>query len=298
MKTAAEPLSRIKEGFIGQKLIVLPPDIRRAIVANPVIKNFHLTAMGHYPKASRHGIERAEGCAEYILIYCIEGRGDITLGPNTYDVCPNTYFIIPPHVPHRYESSVTAPWSIYWVLFTGTVARHVYKRALLNEKPAVHNIPFDENRIREFELIFHLLEHSYDEKEMEILNVHLLHFISSMIYYKETTAGIHNGDIAGESIDFMKKNIDKKFTIEDLSAQQRLSVSHYSRIFKQRTGMSPIQYFNQLKIQQSCQYLYFTNMNIKEICLHIGFDDPFYFSRLFTKLMGVSPSAYKKTYKG
>ncbi|KAA8481917.1 AraC-like DNA-binding protein [Arcticibacter tournemirensis] len=297
MNPATEPKKRIKEGFIGQKLIVLPPNIKRNIARNPLIKSFYLTAIGHYPKASLHGIERKTGCNEYILIYCIEGKGDISISNVQYNIDPNTYLIIPRNVPHKYRSSTSNPWSIYWVHFSGDLAQFIYNRSLLNDQPHVYTVPYDENRIKQFQQICYILEHSYNEKEMEILNIHLLHFISSLIYYKEINPALYDNDIVSQSIAYMKKNIAMKFTIEDLALQQRISISHYSRIFKHKTGASPINYFNQLKIQKSCQYLYFTDSNIKEICALLGFDDPYYFSRLFTKLMGVSPSAYKKKHK-
>ncbi len=297
MNLIKEPKKPVEEGFIGQKLIVLPPNIIRNIVQNPLIKNFYLTAIGYYPKASYHEIERRKGCNEYILIYCVDGTGNISLNGVQYDIQPNTYFIIPKNTPHQYKSSVSTPWSIYWVHFTGDHAGKIYRRSLLNNQPLVHTIPYDENRVRQFEQLCYILEHSFNEKEMEILNISLLQFISLLIYYKEINPSLYDNDSISNSITFMKKNIHEKFTISDLAAQQRISVSHYSRVFKQKTGHSPIHYFNQLKVQKSCQYLYFTDWSIKEICKELGFDDQYYFSRLFTKLMGTSPSKYKKLHK-
>ncbi|HVS95503.1 MAG TPA: helix-turn-helix transcriptional regulator, partial [Puia sp.] len=55
----------------------------------------------------------------------------------------------------------------------------------------------------------------------------------------------------------------------------------------------PIEYFNHLKIQKACQYLLHTELRIKEIACKLGFEDPFYFSRMFHKLMGMSPNQYR-----
>jgi AraC-like DNA-binding protein len=52
-------------------------------------------------------------------------------------------------------------------------------------------------------------------------------------------------------------------------------------------------YFNHLKMQRACQLLQFTGLRIKEIAAEFGFEDPYYFSRLFTKTMGVSPTDYR-----
>ncbi|GAA4307237.1 AraC family transcriptional regulator [Mucilaginibacter gynuensis] len=289
--------TRKKEGFVGQRMIVLPPNIKRRIIHNPLIRNFYLTAIGHYPKATHHDRERKTGSSQYILIYCVEGGGYIYINGIQHELQPNTYFIIPKNVPHRYNSNENNPWSIYWVHFTGDTAEKIYERFLIDNQPVVHAIPYDENRITLFEQIYSILEHSFNEKEMEIMNFNLLHFITSLIYYKEANPAVYNTDSISNSISFMKKNIHEKFGIEELAKQQSLSVSHYSRSFKQKTGSSPINYFNQLKVQKSCQYLYFTDRSIKEICSELGFDDQFYFSRLFRSVIGMSPAKYKKQHK-
>jgi len=287
----------VKEGFIGQRMIVLPPNIKRKIISNQLIKNFYLTAIGHYPNAANHGRERKTGSSQYILIYCIEGSGCVNVNGTEQNLSPNTYYIIPKNVPHSYNSSANDPWSIYWVHFSGDISEKIYERYLQNDSPAVHAIPYDESRIKLFEQIYSILEHSFNDTEMEIMNFNLLHFISSMVYYKEANPAIYNTGSISNSILFMKQHLNKNFSINDLAAEQKLSVSHYSRSFKQKTGTSPINYFNQLKVQKACQYLYFTDRNIKEICTELGFEDQFYFSRLFRNIIGVSPSKYKKQHK-
>ena len=57
--------------------------------------------------------------------------------------------------------------------------------------------------------------------------------------------------------------------------------------------MSPINYFNQLKIQKACQLLDFTDKKAKEIAFELAFNDPYYFSKVFTKYMHMSPKEYR-----
>ena len=288
---------KIKEGFVGQKMIVLPPNIKRAIQNQSLIKNFYLTDIGFYPSAIHHHRERRQGIKHYILIYCTEGQGQVFLNTKEFTLSPNTYFIIPKNVSHSYKSSETEPWSIYWAHFSGEYADDLYKRTLADDQPKVHAIPFDENRINLFDQIYSILEHSYEVREMEILNFNFLHLVTSMIYYKQTHPSIYDADATSNSITYMKTCLHETFTIKQLAQQQNISVSHYSRIFKQKTGSSPIHYFNQLKVQKSCQYLYFSDNSIKEISSELGFDDPYYFSRLFKKFIGVSPAKYKLTHR-
>ncbi|RDC57332.1 AraC family transcriptional regulator [Pedobacter chinensis] len=292
-----EPRKKIKEGFIGQKRIVLPPNIRKKIINNTIVKNFYLTAIGHYPKAANHDIERKSGSREYILLYCTEGFGYINIFGEKLLLSPNSYYIIPKNASHRYQSHEISPWSIFWVHFSGDIAESIYNRFIEGNSTHVQEIPFVESRIKQFNLIYTLLEQSVDERDMEIINIKLLNFISSFIYYKEVNPDVYNTDSISKSILYMKKNLRTRFSIEDLAMQQNLSVSHYLRSFKQKTGSSPINYFNQLKIQESCQYLYFSDMSIKEICAELGFVDQYYFSRLFKLITGTSPSRYKKLHK-
>jgi len=297
MKQSGEQKKRIKEGFLGQRIIVLPPHIKRKLTGNTLIRNFYPTAIGHYPKAINHYIERKAGAAQYILIYCTEGGGYIYVNDVQYELQPNTYFIIPRNTAHRYHSQDSSPWSIYWVHFTGDASDKIYERFLDGAEPVTKHIPYDENRIKLFEQIYAIVEHSFQEKEMEIMSISLLHFISAMVYYKEANPAVYNTDSISSSILFMKQNINEKFTIEELALQQNISVSHYSRSFKRKTGSSPINYFNQLKVHKSCQHLYFTDRSIKEIAAELGFDDQYYFSRLFSSVMNVSPTKYRKQHK-
>ena len=291
-----EEQKKIMEGFLGQKMIVLTPNIRKEIKANPLIHSFYLTAIGYYPHAVGHDRERPNGASEYIFLYCIDGEGHVEMNGEEYILKANTFFIVPKNTPHRYYSSARSPWTIYWLHFGGNNSRKVYERSLVNSEPQVHAVPFEQYRISTFDQIFNMLDRSFSSRDMEIMNFRLLYFVTSFIYYGDINPAV-SIDMANKSISFMKKNLDKKLTINMLAEEQNLSISHYLRIFKSKTGQSPIAYLNQLKVQQSCQYLYFTDKNIKEICSLLGIDDQYYFSRLFTKLIGTSPSSYRKAYK-
>ena len=76
------------------------------------------------------------------------------------------------------------------------------------------------------------------------------------------------------------------------------SASHFGQIFLKKTGHSPLNYFNQLKIQKACKMLDFSDMKIKEIANELGFYDQYHFSKTFFKITGETPTQYKKRNKG
>ena len=80
----------------------------------------------------------------------------------------------------------------------------------------------------------------------------------------------------------------------ELAAQVGLSVSHFSSVFKAHLGESPIDYFINLKMQYACHLLTTTKMSIKQVAFCLAYDAPYYFSRLFHKVIGVSPLDYRE----
>ncbi len=92
---------------------------------------------------------------------------------------------------------------------------------------------------------------------------------------------------------YMKANIGKIISIAELAGQLKFSSSHYSALFRKNTGASPIEYFIKLKIQYACQLLSQSNLRISDIGEKIGYEDSFYFSRLFKNVTGKSPKEYR-----
>ena len=88
-------------------------------------------------------------------------------------------------------------------------------------------------------------------------------------------------------VNYLQKHIDKPLSLHDIANAVNLSVSHFAAIFKKSTGFSIIEYFNHLKTQKACQYLQFTDLRINEIADRLGIEDPYYFSRMFTKIVGI-----------
>ena len=285
-----------KEGFAGQRSIVLPRKILTGVcVGNPMIERLYVTDIGYYPKAQYHYRQRVHGVDQHILIYCVEGRGKAEVAKKKYELEPGSFIIIPAGQQHWYSASEEDYWTIYWVHFKGAGALQLV--SALQEKTYHHHgsVPFQSGRINLFEDIYACLERGYGNDNLCYANVCLYHYVASFIYQDKfnLTDNKQGGDAVELSINHMQQNLSRPLSLEGIAASVNLSASHYSAIFRKKTGFAPIEYFNHLKVQKACQYLLYTELRIKEISDKLGIEDPFYFSRMFNKLMGMSPNQYR-----
>jgi YesN/AraC family two-component response regulator len=125
--------------------------------------------------------------------------------------------------------------------------------------------------------------------------------IISVIYFLNSSDPIQldkHEQYIEDTISYMQKHISRFVTLDELAALNHLSKSQLTLIFNEKTGYSPIDFFIRLKIQRSCTYLDLSAMNINEISAKIGYNDPYYFSRIFKNIMGMSPTIYRKKKKG
>ena len=146
--------------------------------------------------------------------------------------------------------------------------------------------------------MFSVLEQGYSKQFLVYVNLMLVNFLTLFFFQhgsiiKKETTNPHD-IIIQKAISYMQANLQLPVTNSELAIASGCSCSQLSTLFKNSTGYSPINYFNQLKIQKACQYFYATNALVKEVAAQLGFDDPYYFSRLFTRLMGFSPNQYRK----
>jgi len=285
-----------REGFLGQQMIVLPKSVVEEVKNNDLINSLYITDIGYYPQAEHHFRERKRGAAGNILIYCTAGMGWCKSSAELHTIQPHTVCVIPAGVPHKYGAHPQKPWTIYWMHLEGPAAnllmgKEVSTLDLKQGSPEAHI-----QRVQVFKEIFQNLGIPYQKRNLEFANLLAYSFLTS-IFYKDfqlsevTTQG---KKVIDRSIEYMKQNLTSNIKLLDFSRQAGLSVSQYSNLFKKHASMSPVNLFIQLKVQRSCQLIENPYLRINEIALELGFDDPLYFSRVFTKVMGISPLNFRK----
>lgn len=295
---------KLKDGFSGERSVVLPPMVVDAQIDDPLTSSLYVIAMGYYPHACHHYCSR-EDCPidQYVLIYCVDGNGWYRIGnQEIQQVHKDEFFILPANVSHVYGADDGDSWTIYWVHFNG---RHAPTYAEGVHTPQHINVTVDSrigHRNNLFEEIMTTLMEGRDINSLRYASSLLHYYLATMRYlkqYREANKRESSFSInpVPAAIHYMEENIERKLPMDDILHYVGYSQSHFTELFRKETGQSPHSYFNSLKVKEACKLLIKTDMKINQICFKLGIEDCYYFSRLFTKQMGLSPQKYRDKHK-
>ena len=282
-----------REGFKGEKMFVLPTESFQDYVTHPLIRRLYLTDVGWFPCAAHHDRERKEGIEEYIFIYCMEGNGTIEI-PNrgTFTLHENEAFCIPRFCGHHYYACEEQPWSILWVHFKGEDTSlyplESYQIIRFASENATNRMVFL------FDLLFRVLEANYTLGNFIYISQVLSMILAETYYREKQDTTLEQNKQVTQVIRYFYQHISDMLTLEQIEEEFCLSKSYLHSIFQKYTHHSPMDFFIRLKLKEACKLLRSTDLLISEIAEKLGYKDPYYFSRIFKKIVGISPKGYRK----
>jgi len=118
--------------------------------------------------------------------------------------------------------------------------------------------------------------------------------LETFMNYSETNKIQKNQQAIQKAAEFIHRNYRNKLTIEDIAQEVYLSPCYVSRIFKQGLGCTLMEYLTQVRVEQAKIMLKNPKYNVMQVAEESGFEDPGYFTRVFKKLEGVTPSRFKQ----
>ncbi len=287
--------------FRGQIIHFLPANLLGHVGRHPLGVGLHIKCLGWYPKARRHRIERPHGLDESILIFCTKGKGWAVIDGRRFTISAGEVLFIPANKPHAYGAGDDDPWSIHWAHFAGTAAAS-YATLLPAHEYMLSILPSDTKEIaRMFRESYRVASSGLTERTVLLIS-HTLRYVLALLFF-QTGRSLRGGSLTiahdlTKSIEFMRANVARSLTLQELSRQAGLSPTRFSALFREQTGSSPVDHHIRLRMQAACHYLDTTALSVKEVAAKLGYDDPYYFSRIFQKTLGCSPLAYRRSVKG
>lgn len=167
-----------------------------------------------------------------------------------------------------------------------------------SEKPDCNKIIHDEKINCLLSRIYNAVEKKEEGADYEIrgLTYLLLSCLIKNFSEKNKASASEKFEKIKPCTEYINLHFNEAITLDSLSATAHISKGYMTRLFLETTGLTPARYINSVRLKKASQLLVESKITVTEIALECGFDDPNYFTRLFKKNYGRSPSAYRKNY--
>lgn len=235
-------------------------------------------------------IVRPQGVPYAIIAVCVEGKGLLEIGGATYRIESGTTFVTLPGVPHSYRA-IEEAWRLWWCTLIGTDTTELLEA--MHVTSAAPIVP-----VRNLDEIIDRIEEIIATYEANQAPACLLE--ASGIAWQLLTRMIADrfrpvrGQPVARAMAYLAKHFDEPIRAGELAATVGISRSRLMSLFKKTTGGGVLDYQKQLRMARARRLLDDGDASIADVARKVGYSDPYYFSRHFRRLTGMSPSDFRK----
>ncbi len=231
---------------------------------------------------------------EFQINYITEGEGVLETQFGKFNLKKGCIFITFPGIWHRYKPFTKTGWTENYIGFNGSMAEKLIAEPQFSPKEPVFYFGIKEEFIDTYLKIFDLVEKEQPgfQQIASGMIIKLLGYIVSFEKQKDFS-GKRIAQVIESSRFEMRQNIGKELDLKEMAQKHNVSYSFFRKMFKKYTGVSPGQYHLQLRIMRAKELLVSTDKSIKEIGYELGFQSIFYFSNMFKKKTGDTPSNFR-----
>lgn len=261
-------------------------------------KPLMVTCCGTYKLKTIHKLPTwsPRGRLDYQLLYVAAGKTHFYFDGQERIVTAGHMVLYQPRQEQKYDYFVKDNPHVYWVHFTGNDVKNILRNYDIPlDSPVFFSgvSPMYENLFKDMIHELQLCKTNFQE----LLTMYLRQMFIMIKRISETTQTVTSSYIQ-EEMDFARRyfteNYNENISIKEYAASRNMSVSWLQRKFKEAFHISPMQYLVSVRMKIATELLEDSNYNITQIANIIGYDDPLYFSRLYNKVRGVSPTQYRK----
>ncbi len=247
------------------------------------------------PKLPTH---RPRGRLDYQLLYIASGKAHFYFDNSDIDtiVSAGHMVLYRPKEPQKYVYYGTEQTEVYWVHFTGNNVKNMLRSYGIPDDMRIINTGTSPEYARIFKQMIQELQRCQTDYK-ELLTLLFQQVLISIHRQLTKEHKLKNEYLDAEmetAIQYFNDNYHTELNIEEYASSRGMSISWFIRNFKQYTKTTPMQYIVSLRIANAQMLLETTSYSITEIGNIVGYDNPLYFSRIFRKQKGVSPSEYRK----
>lgn len=270
---------------------VIPTRVIGQLAEHPLTRDLYPRAFGHYRQARGHHMHR-EQHDDDLLIYCTEGRAHLNVSDQAYTISPGDLLLLPAGARHRYSADPSQPWTLHWVHYGGPLAAAFREHMGFRDGLYIRRLGRHPRLLVDFNGLLAVRQTGFRSEGLVHASNRLRQLLTAVSLCTEEESGRDSLDLDRIHA-FMQDRLHERISLKQLADLASLSPAHFATRYRQLTGVAPIQHFLHLKVEQACQLLDTTDLSFFTISAQLGYEDSYYFSRLFKKVMGQSPSSYR-----
>lgn len=272
---------------------VVPRFLQERLASAPLTRGLYLRAVGYYPCAKGHWVDRREH-NDHLLLYSVGGEGKLRIQGQQYPVGRGDLMMLPQGLRHAYRASAHDPWTLYWVHFDGADAAAFWEHlGFLSDNPVRH-VGVAAKLVADFETLLEVRSTGFLENSFIHASNQLRQMLALLGLLLSRQQHQPEGGFSLETTHaLMQEKLHGQLDLATLAEAAGMSRHGFCRRYKALTGSSPYQHYLYLKMERACHLLDVTDNSISAVAESLGYDDPYYFSRIFRKIMGISPTRYR-----
>ena len=261
-----------------------------------------ITSVGNYKNYDPEMIIKTAyywGRKDYQLLYVLEGSLHFKIKGEEIKAPKGTAILFRPGEPQVYDNYGHEGTETFWIIFTGNDVENLLNEYGMPNKPVSF---INAGSTTDYPNIFNemIVELQLKRPNFEKIAILLLKKILIEINRHSIDKTYYQNEIVNQIIKsshFFNENYNTKISIDDEAAKLHMSPCWFIKNFKQIIGMTPMQYIVSKRLSMAKNLLISSNLPLSEISEMIGYDNPLYFSRLFKKHSGITPSDYRKQFR-
>jgi AraC family transcriptional regulator of arabinose operon len=253
---------------------------------------------GHFNKVDDYRVQRPKGSQDWLIFYTLSGEGILMESNGSYKHCSKgDIAIYPQEVSQHYYTAPQSIWNFYWVhveaLDHYLPALTTYRR---KQKLFFQSITSPTRQLLFIQAFHRLIAYNRIHTESsQKLAINALEEVCLLIESnKEEIAYVSRDPRIEEVFQLILSNFQQPLTVEALAQKVALSPSRLAHLFKEETGLSILQFLIKTRLEHAKRLLSHLDLPIQHIAYECGFHSPYYFTKQFKQLFGITPSVYKK----
>lgn len=231
----------------------------------------------------------------YAIHYIVSGKGYYLVNQTCYELCEGESFLIFPDTQVFYYPKGDDPWEYVWVEFRGDEAKELVSLTNLSvTSPITEAIPPE--IALDLRTYYDIPEaYKMERYELERGSAKLRLLLSYYIEHFPKNCLPATVDYVQAAKQFLKINYWKsELSIADVVQHVNIDRTYLFRLFKESTGMSVHRYLTTYRIRRACELLKSSELSMKTVACSVGYPDQMYFSKIFKRIMNITPSQYQK----